>query len=332
MNNKETVCAVVVTYNRKELLIECLEALLKQNRPLDAIYLIDNASTDKTPELLLEKGYINELPPNSDDKPWEKEFKIKNLIDGNIVKVHYVRMNENAGGAGGFYEGVKRAYEKGYDWLWLMDDDAEPKMDALEKLLSFIDEKQLNPVMVASKKVGLSGKIQYIHRGYFNLQRLKPVALSADKYQERYTEIGFASFVGPLFSRKVIEKIGFPNKDFFIWFDDVEYSIRANKYGKMYMVSDSVIVHKDGSEDVEVKYLPIQQYWKNYYGIRNRIYILKEHFSVSNSKIIIFVCLKAIIKILFYEPQKIKRIKTTMQACRDGLHMKLGKTIDPKEW
>ncbi|MCD6105633.1 MAG: glycosyltransferase, partial [Thermosipho sp. (in: Bacteria)] len=45
-DKKETVCAVVVTYNRKELLLECLEALRKQTRPLDAIYLIDNASTD----------------------------------------------------------------------------------------------------------------------------------------------------------------------------------------------------------------------------------------------------------------------------------------------
>jgi GT2 family glycosyltransferase len=56
--NKETVCAVVVTYNRKNLLIECLEGLRKQTRPVDAICLVDNASTDGTPDLLLEKGYI----------------------------------------------------------------------------------------------------------------------------------------------------------------------------------------------------------------------------------------------------------------------------------
>lgn len=53
MDNRDTVCAVVVTYNRKGLLIECLEALRRQTRPLQAIYLIDNASTDGTPEFLL---------------------------------------------------------------------------------------------------------------------------------------------------------------------------------------------------------------------------------------------------------------------------------------
>jgi GT2 family glycosyltransferase len=54
MKNKETVCAVVVTYNRKELLIECLDALCKQTRPIDAMYIIDNFSNDGTAELLLE--------------------------------------------------------------------------------------------------------------------------------------------------------------------------------------------------------------------------------------------------------------------------------------
>jgi rhamnopyranosyl-N-acetylglucosaminyl-diphospho-decaprenol beta-1,3/1,4-galactofuranosyltransferase len=119
----DSVCAVVVTYNRKNLLIECLEALRKQTRPIQGIYLIDNASTDGTPELLLEKGYISELPPENLKEPWEKEFIIQNLTNGEEIKLHYVRMHENTGGAGGFYEGVKRGYERGYDWLWLMDDD-----------------------------------------------------------------------------------------------------------------------------------------------------------------------------------------------------------------
>lgn len=130
-NNNETVCAVVVTYNRKKLFLECLEALRKQTRPIQGIYLIDNASTDGTPELLLKEGYIKELPPENLTGPWEKKFEIKNLSDGQFIKFYYVRMYKNTGGAGGFYEGVKRAYEKGYDWLWLMDDDAESKEDAL---------------------------------------------------------------------------------------------------------------------------------------------------------------------------------------------------------
>lgn len=131
----DSVCAVVVTYNRKDLLIECLEALRKQTRPIQGIYLIDNASTDGTPGLLMEKGYISELPPQNLKEPWEKEFIIQNLTNREDIKLHYVRMHENTGGAGRFYEGVKRGYERGYDWLWLMDDDTIPTETALENLI-----------------------------------------------------------------------------------------------------------------------------------------------------------------------------------------------------
>ncbi len=264
MTNKETVSAVVVTYNRKNLLIECLEALQIQTRPLESIYLVDNASTDKTSELLFEKNYIQELSPEEMNKPWEKEFKITNSNDGEAIRFHYVRMNENIGGAGDFHEGVKRAFEKDYNWLWLMDDDAEFKKDALEALLDFIDKKQPTPVVVASKTVDLLNKIQTLHRGYFDVNTLSQVHFDHEIYTKEFTEIGFASFVGHLFSKNIIEKICFLNKDFFIWFDDVEYSIRANKYGKMYMINNSTIVHKNGSENVEIKYLPIEQYWKNF--------------------------------------------------------------------
>ena len=59
---KERIAAIVVTYNRKNSLINCLEAILKQSHPVDIIYIIDNHSIDGTPELLLERQYIKELP------------------------------------------------------------------------------------------------------------------------------------------------------------------------------------------------------------------------------------------------------------------------------
>jgi rhamnopyranosyl-N-acetylglucosaminyl-diphospho-decaprenol beta-1,3/1,4-galactofuranosyltransferase len=148
----------VVTYNRKNLLLECLEAIRKQTRPVDAIYIIDNASTDGTPKVLKENGYILELPPFNLSEPYEIEHKISNLVNGNHINIFYVRMHENTGSAGGFYEGVKRGYERGYDWLWLMDDDAEPKEDALENLLLINAENILClcPIIVNKK----SGKVE----------------------------------------------------------------------------------------------------------------------------------------------------------------------------
>ncbi len=105
----EKVIAVVVTYNRQALLSECINALRKQSRPLDAILIVNNGSTDGTENWLSQQ---------------------KDLIFIN---------QQNVGSSGGFSTGINRAYESGYDWIWCMDDDGYPKEDALENLLAADD-------------------------------------------------------------------------------------------------------------------------------------------------------------------------------------------------
>lgn len=217
----DTISAVVVTYNRKNLLLECLEALRKQTRPVDAIYLIDNASTDGTPELLMEKGYISELPPQELKEPWEREFEIINFVDGKPIKLHYVRMHENTGSSGGFHEGMKRAYEKGYDWFWLMDDDGKPEIDCLENLIPKSEKVISGPIVFNNE-----GKSIWDYSAFFG--PLKWYMKIYDLFNVPYKTIPFNGF---LISRKVIDNIGFPNPNFFIQCDDVEYSWRASKNG-----------------------------------------------------------------------------------------------------
>ena len=105
------VHAVVVTYNRKELLKECIDAILNQSVPVEKLILIDNNSTDGTNEYLEEYGYM------------------KNPV------IEYKRLSENIGGAGGFYEGMKLARSYSPDWIWIMDDDTVPTASCLEELL-----------------------------------------------------------------------------------------------------------------------------------------------------------------------------------------------------
>ena len=260
-NKKETVCAVVVTYNRKKLLLECLEAIRKQTRPVQGIYLIDNASTDGTPKLLLEKGYIKELPPENLIEPWEKEFEIKNLTDGETIKLHYVRMHENTGGAGGFHEGVKRAYEKGYDWLWLMDDDAEPLKDSLYFLLkntNFIE----NIGFLCSTVLFTNNQLHPA-----NIPKIKKKEITPFLLKECLIPVESCSFVSFVISRKIIKVVGFPLKEFFIWLNDVEYSLRISykyKY-KGFWCLPSIVIHKAYTKR---KKLPPK---KMYFRLRNRI-------------------------------------------------------------
>jgi len=326
----ETVCAVVVTYNRKELLLECLEALRKQTRPVQGIYLIDNASTDGAPKLLLEKGYIKELPSENLTKPWEKEFEIKNLTDGEIIKLHYVRMHENTGSSGGFYEGVKRAYEKGYDWLWLMDDDAEPKEDALEKLVVYFNKESISAL--ACNVILPSGEICFNHRGYIDLGKIYPLIqkpLEKGKYKKLVEEIDMASFVGILVNKKAIEKIGYPKKEFFIHHDDVEYCIRLRKVGQILLVPDSVIIHKEAAKMGFPKIffgrkslrIPYNKFWLTYYGRRNLVWLGKKYST--NKLNFYFGMLKTLIRsvtgVILFDDNKLKRIKLIVSAYIDGL-------------
>jgi len=330
----DTVCAVVVTYNRKNLLLECLEALRKQTRPIQGIYLIDNASTDGTPELLLEKGYITKLPPQNIEEPWEKEFIIQNLADEEEIKLYYVRMHENTGGAGGFYEGVKRAYEKGYDWLWLMDDDAEPKEDALEKLSLYFRN---NNVVGLVNTVRLpDGSIAIYHRGRINFKSIFPliqVPLDLKEYQKQLVEIDMASFVGLIVRRNAIEKIGFPKKEFFIHHDDVEYCIRLRSVGKILLVPNSIIFHKEAAktDGIERKFLgrksirrDLSKLWLTYYGKRNLVWLGRKY---SENQVLFYyqmtkMLFKEILGIILYDDNKFKRIKFVVNAYLDGLRGK----------
>ena len=105
----ERVAAVVVTYNRNELLAQCIKALLGQQNAVCDILIVDNASTDGT------GAYLAAL---------------------NEPRVHSRSTGANLGGAGGFNFGMRWAVEAGYDLVWIMDDDTLPHPDSLAQLLA----------------------------------------------------------------------------------------------------------------------------------------------------------------------------------------------------
>lgn len=275
------IAAVVVTFNRKKLLLECLNALKNQTYPLDAIFIIDGPSTDGTPEALLKEGYITELPPKDYDQySWETVSFIESSKTGKRIKVHYVRLYEDVGGAGGFHEGVKRAYAEGYDWIWLMDDDAEPKEDALEKLINkiyLISKITKVPIgFVCSKVLWKDGSVHKM-----NVPQIQPLVndlpfSTFDKLDVLL--IRACSFVSVLINREAIKKVGLPIREFFIWGDDIEYTGRITNRGYLGLyVRDSIVYHKTKNNyhvniltDIE------KNAWKYFYDIRNRLYIIRK--------------------------------------------------------
>ena len=227
MNDKkrEKVAAVIVSYNRKEPLSECLDAVLRQAYPVEAVYIIDNASTDGTPEYLMERGFIDKvLSPEGAPEEEVKTLPLPPFPD-KTVEIHYVRMHENTGGAGGFHEGIRRCYESGVDWVWLMDDDGIPAEDQLAELLGKSIEKKLlfsGPLIIDKARTNsLSFWPPFLRKVENSLENVVPCAEDGIVY-------GWVTpFNGTLISRKVIEKIGNVKKEMFIWGDEREYELRA---------------------------------------------------------------------------------------------------------
>lgn len=201
------IAAIVVTYNRKELLKECINKLKKQTVALDII-IIDNASTDGT------EKYIKELG--------------KSII--------YFNTGSNLGGAGGFNFGIKKAVELKYEYLWILDDDTMPTETALEMLL--IKDKELcgNYGFLTSKVLWKDGSICAM-----NVQKISK--WSYLKKFDNVSVVQYASFVSFFIKASTVMKIGLPYKEFFIWSDDWEYTRRISKKEKCYFVPKSIVYH-----------------------------------------------------------------------------------------
>jgi rhamnopyranosyl-N-acetylglucosaminyl-diphospho-decaprenol beta-1,3/1,4-galactofuranosyltransferase len=245
-----TNAAVVVAFNRKILLTECLDGLMRQSLPLDAIYIVDNASTDGTDVYLREKGYLDE------------------------PRIQYNRLQVNGGGAGGFYHGVRAAFEAGYEWIWLMDDDTEPEVDALRLMEPL---KSYNEVVaIANQKLDLQGRE--------TLDGLRMLPDRNDR-QNPYPRVKFSSFVGILIRRTAIEKIGFPRPEFFIHNDDLEYCLRLRKIGEIALAKGSRVTHKEQARQIVPRsyfgfnYLPkdLHGYFFEYFGNRNYVVVQRTH-------------------------------------------------------
>ena len=209
---EKRTAAVVVTYNRKELLAENIQCLLAQRPVSPDIVIIDNHSTDGTKEA------------------------IQQFIDDN--KVQYCDTGANLGGAGGFSFGIRFAAEKGYDYVWVMDDDCMPDPDALAAFFSADEQLNGQYGFLSSKVLWKDGNLCTM-----NLQR-ETLTQNIQGFDKKIQPVVMASFVSLFLPARIIKEMGLPIKEFFIWTDDWEYTRRiSRKYG-CYAVADSVVVHK----------------------------------------------------------------------------------------
>lgn len=245
----QNIVAVIVTYNRLDLLKEAVAAVRNQSYPLKHIIVINNGSTDGTSEWLSQQ-------------------------EGLIIE----NVQENCGASGGFYTGIKKAMAYKSDWLWVMDDDAICRQDSLEKLAARITDVDGPIGFIGSKCIWTDGSPHYM-----NVPDLKPRFNESLPFN-KYDELGLVltesnSWVSILINTEAISAVGLPYKEFFFWSDDLEYTQRITKGGYLgFYCIDSVVTHKTA-----INYCPdfyretVPNLWKHRYGFRNEFFLKKKN-------------------------------------------------------
>ena len=279
----EKVIAVIVTYNRKALLSDCIDALRSQTRQLDSILVVNNGSTDGTEEWLRTQPDV--------------EF---------ITQA-------NVGGAGGFNTAIQLGYKKGYTWIWCMDDDGQPKADALENLLA-AESNELTLLNCAV--INIEDKKSFVWKtgGYKNLDEVNTNIIKG---------IGHP-FNGTLINRRIIERVGVPKSEFFLWGDETEYYYRIVRRNKIPVctVANSIHYHPATAFSVK-KDWDYASGWKMYYYIRNRFHIHQTKFNNKALALLHYSCFLlafAGVTIVFQKTDRLKKLSFIMWPAADAIN------------
>ena len=235
-----TVCIVIVTWNRLGMLKSCVKAAWRFAGEADVL-VVDNASTDGTKEWL-------------------------EAQDG----IEVLRLPENSGGAGGFAAGMKWAYDRGYAWIWIMDDDVVP----LEGALDVIKANAFRADVIQAAKYEVDGS-ECLFEGILDPRTMRRRKISvASVPSSGYLPCNAATFEGLFVSRAAVDAIGFPDASFFYGLDDLLYGYRASERMRFIFVPQFVLKKQIDKRRARVggrkfyssspgsRYYHVRNYWK----------------------------------------------------------------------
>lgn len=302
-----SIASVTVAHNAAPILPRQIDALLCQSRPLTEVIIVDNASTDGTPEMLAER----------------------------YPQVTILRMTENLGAAGAWAAGLGYAVGKGHDWVWSFDDDSLPQPDTLGLLL-----EGLTSLNGTESEVGILAPMP-VHRQtgtyypplFWRNGFLRPSQAAARE------DLWFADMViasGSLIRQRLVKEIGLPRADFFMDFFDFEYSLRARKHGfRIAVIPKAELDHEIGNARsiwipggwrLWTSYAP----WREYYNSRNITYAAWHLYPERETKrFVLWHLVRHAGAVMLYSPDRLACVKKMFQGFWDGKKAKLGIRFRP---
>ncbi len=295
--------AVMVTYNRLDQLKVSLARLLDSAADhLQAVVVIDNASTDGTQDWLAEQS------------------------DPRLV---VFRSAENGGGAGGFDQGMRLAVARfDPDWLVVMDDDARPEPGAL----AVFQASDLSDTdAVAAAVYHPDGRICDMNRPWTNPFWHRDVFWrtvrngrdgfhlgTRDYGSDTPQSIDGGSFVGLFLSRRALQIGGYPDPSLFLYGDDVLYTLRLTRAGGRIRFDPAIRFEHDFTTltDGVQRFQPL---WKCYYHHRNLLMIYREAAGLWFWLVLPLVALKWTLKFRHYGGESGTFLRLVARALRDGI-------------
>jgi GT2 family glycosyltransferase len=312
----ERVVAAISAYNRHESLRRLLAALARQTHPL-AVVVVDNDSSEPVAPIVSEAAARG-------------------------LDVTLLRRSPNNGSAGGFAAAIRLSLTLEPDWIWTFDDDAEPEVDALARLLESAPARAPRTAVLASAIHGSAG-LQLLHRGYLQRRWLRPPTwpvAAADYVRGAPVKVDFTSWVGALARAEVVRRAGPPLTPLFTRCEDLEYFERLGHQGDIWLVPTSVVRHHDDLEfDGEsfigtirhhMAEVPFESFWRSAYTLRNTIYWGRRSGYVNAPGAVLYFGLYAA-KTLAFERLRMRRIVLLADYARQGWTGELV-NVPPERW
>lgn len=258
MSLQQNIAVVIVTYNRLNILKDCIISIKNQSLKPDGIIVINNGSTDGTAEWLTTQSDLNFVNKNND------------------------------GSSGAYYAGIKKAMDEKFSYIWLMDDDGIADINALLELNKAKDIVK-NFSFLCSKIISADGTVMNVPAIDTSLSKYNYQVWG--QYAEfAITAIQTATYISLFINTQNLYIAGLPCRDFYFWADDIDFTTRLYKTGPAFMAGKSIVKHlrtnpKTPSILTETHERRIQLH---FYNIRNTVYLSKR----DNTK---FVFLKTLI-------------------------------------
>ncbi|MDC2842573.1 glycosyltransferase [Limosilactobacillus mucosae] len=322
-SNSDTVCALVVTYNRATTLMHTLNGILNQYKKVNGIFIFNNHGNDDTEIKLKKYGFIDETIKVQTNKIYERTF--------NGTQIYYYLNDDNLGGAGGFSKGIGMLSKLNYKYAWIMDDDVFPEPDCLSKILEQMDKH--------SALVGIPNRTDdnYIDKACVDIDfdnyhkfwtELRKTKISGP-FKEKGIIVCDMPFEGPTIQMDLLRKVGIPDSGYFIEYDDSDYAQRLQKYSKIVFATEAQL-HRQLAKKSDTNEPNPPYNWRNYYKIRNNIVFDQRYGKNWKVRYLSPIILVAHHIVLAIRQHHIRHnLPIILKAYVDGIFKKMGKRVNP---